>query len=218
MPGLVIRRVALFGIAQDQRFALGAHQHFVLGQLEINHRDDFAVLPRGVQSRFVDQIGQIRARQARRSASHYRKIDVIAQRNFLGVDFENSFAAVDIRPAYHHPTVETAGAQQRGIEHIRAVGRRHQNHAFVGFEAVHLHQQLIQRLLALVVTAAETCAAVTSYGVDFIDEDDAGRVLLALFEQIAHAAGAHANEHFDEIRARNREKGHAGFAGNGARQ
>jgi hypothetical protein len=49
-------------------------------------------------------------------------------------------------------------------------------------------------------------------------KDDAGRVLFALLEQIADAAGAHANEHFHEIRAGDGEERHAGFAGDGARQ
>ena len=54
-------------------------------------------------------------------------------------------------------------------------------------EAVHLDEQLVERLLALVVTAAEAGAAVAADGVDLVDEDDAGRVLLALLEQVADA-------------------------------
>ena len=52
--------------------------------------------------------------------------------------------------------------------------------------------------------------------VDFVDEDDAGSVLLALFEEIANAAGADADEHFDEVRAGNGEEWHVSFAGNSA--
>ncbi len=85
-------------------------------------------------------------------------------------------------------------------------------------EAVHFDQQLVQGLLALIVTAAETGAAMAADGVDFIDEDDAGRVLLALFEQIADAAGADADEHFDEVRTGDGEERNAGFAGDGAGQ
>ena len=68
-------------------------------------------------------------------------------------------------------------------------------------EAVHLDQELVQRLLALVVAAAEPRAAVPADGVDLVDEDDAGGVLLALLEEVAHAAGADADEHLDEVRA-----------------
>ena len=54
--------------------------------------------------------------------------------------------------------------------------------------------------------------------VDFVDEDDAGGVLLALFEQIAHAAGADADEHFHEVRTGDGEERHVGFARDGAGQ
>ena len=75
--------------------------------------------------------------------------------------------------------VEAAGPQQRRIEHVGAVGRGDQDDAFVGLEAVHLDEQLVERLLALVVAAAEAGAAMAADRVDFVDEDDAGRVLLA---------------------------------------
>ena len=39
-------------------------------------------------------------------------------------------------------------------------------------EAVHLDEQLVERLLALVVAAAEPGAAMTADGVDLVDEDD----------------------------------------------
>src|SRR5690606_32970676 len=80
--------------------------------------------------------------------------------------------------------------------------------ALVAFEAVHLDQQLVQRLLALVVTAAEARAAMTADRVDFVDEDDTRRVLLRLVEHVADARGADADEHLYEIGARNREKRH----------
>ena len=50
----------------------------------------------------------------------------------------------------------------------------------VGAEAVHLHQQLVQRLFALVVPAAQACASLAAHGVDLIDEDDAGMVFWPL--------------------------------------
>ena len=43
-------------------------------------------------------------------------------------------------------------------------------------------------------------------------------MLLGLLEHVANARGADADEHFDEIGARNREKGHFGLAGDGAGQ
>ena len=59
-------------------------------------------------------------------------------------------------------------------------------------------------------------AAMTADRVDFVDEDDARRVLLGLLEHVAHAAGAHAHEHLDEVRSRNREERHVRFTRDGA--
>ena len=129
---------------------------------------------------------------------------------------QDHLATLHVGTADDDAPVEAAGPEQRRIEHVRAVGRRHQDHAFVRFEAVHLDQQLVQRLLALVVSAAEAGAAMTADSVDFIDEDDAGRVLLALLEQIANAARADAHEHFDEVRTGDGEERHIRFAGDGA--
>ena len=88
----------------------------------------------------------------------------------------------------------------------------------VRLEAVHLDQQLVQRLLALVVAAAEARAALAADRVDFVDEHDAGRVLLRLLEHVAHARRADADEHLDEIGTGNREERHLGLAGDGPRQ
>ena len=114
--------------------------------------------------------------------------------------------------------VEAARAQERRVEHVGAVGGGDDDDAVVRLEAVHLDEELVQRLLALVVTAAEAGAAVATDGVDLVDEDDAGRVLLALLEQVADAAGADADEHLDEVRARDAEERHARFTGDGARE
>src|SRR5208337_80132 len=104
------------------------------------------------------------------------------------------------------------------IEHIGTVSGGHQDYAIVRFEAVHFDQQLVQSLFALVVPATQTRAAVTSYGVNFVNKDDAGGILLALLKQIAHAARAHADKHFDEVRTGDRKEGDVGFAGDGPRQ
>ena len=65
------------------------------------------------------------------------------------------------------------------------------------------------------MAAAEAGAAVAADGVDLVDEDDAGGVALRLVEQVAHAGGADADEHLDELGAADGEEGHAGLAGDG---
>ncbi len=61
-------------------------------------------------------------------------------------------------------------------------------------------------------------AALAADRVELVDEDDRGRGLLGLLEEVAHAAGADADDHLDELRRRDREERHVGLAGDGARQ
>src|SRR6266568_5190600 len=87
-------------------------------------------------------------------------------------------------------TVEAARAQQCGLEDVRPVRRGDQDDVVLHLEAVHLDEQLVQRLLALVVPAAEPRAAMAADGV----------------------------EHLDEVGARDAEERDASFARDGARE
>jgi len=51
-------------------------------------------------------------------------------------------------------------------------------------EAVHLHQQLVEGLFSLLVGAPERRPALSTQGIDLVDEDDAGGVLLGVAEQV----------------------------------
>ena len=110
------------------------------------------------------------------------------------------------------------GPQQRGIEDVGPVGGRDQDDVVLHLEAVHLDEQLVQRLLALVVAAAHAGAAMAADGVDLVHEDDAGGVLLRLLEEVAHPRGADADEHLDEVGAGDREERDARLARDGARE
>ena len=73
-------------------------------------------------------------------------------------------------------------------------------------------------VLAFLVAAHGRLHADFAERVQFVDEDDAGRLRLRLPEQIAHAGGAHADEHLDEFRSAEAEEGHLRLAGDGARE
>src|SRR5262245_25559847 len=125
---------------------------------------------------------------------------------------ENSLAPLDVGTIDNDTAIKSPRTKQCGIENIRTVGGRDEDHSLIRFETVHFDQQLVQRLFALVVAATETGPAVTTNRVDFVDEDNAGGVLLALLEEIANAGGADANEHLDEVGATDREKWDVCFA------
>src|SRR5205085_1502199 len=130
------------------------------------------------------------------------------------VHAQDAFAPLYVGAVDHDAAIESARTQQGGIEDVGPIGGSDENDAFVRLEAVHLDEELVQRLFALVVAAAETRAAMTADRVNFVDEHDAGCVLLALLEEVAHAGGADANEHLDKIGPADREERNVGFTGN----
>ena len=115
----------------------------------------------------------------------------------------------------------SARAQQRRVEDLGPVRRGEHDHAAARVEAVHLGEDLVQRLLALVVAAGDVRAAGRSRAADrveLVDEDDRGRGGLGLLEQIAHARGADPDDHLDELRGRHLEERNARLAGDRAGQ
>src|SRR6516164_1713614 len=54
--------------------------------------------------------------------------------------------------------------------------------------------------------------------VDFVNEDDAGSILLSLLEEVADAACADADKHLNEVGAGDGEERHVGLAGHSAGQ
>ena len=105
-------------------------------------------------SGLVHHVFQIRAGGVGHPLGHVIQIHIGGKRLALGVDLQNFHTAFLVGIVYRHLTVKAARTQQRRVEDIPAVGSRHDDDAFVDGETVHLHQQLVQGLLALVVTAA----------------------------------------------------------------
>ena len=62
-------------------------------------------------------------------------------------------ASVQVGTVDHDEPVEASRTHQRLIQHLGTVRRRHDDHVGTRIEAVHLGEQLVERLLALVVSA-----------------------------------------------------------------
>src|SRR5215471_16350329 len=120
------------------------------------------------------------------------------------MDRQDALAALHVGTIHDDAAIETARTEERRIENVGTVGGGNENDAFVRFEAIHFDEQLIQRLLALIMPASEAGATVTADRVDFVDEHDARRIFLALLEEVADAARPDADEHLDEIRPADR--------------
>ena len=218
VASLMIGGHFLLVVGHHHGFPFDAHHHLVLGLLEIDHGDEALALTRGQKRGFVDQIGKVRTGKARRAARNGPAIDVRCNRHFAHMDGQDLFPTLDIRAGNNDLAVKAARTQQSRVEHIGAVGCGDDDDAFVGVEPVHFDQQLVQRLLALVIAAAKASAAVATDGVNFVDEDDAGRRFLRLLEHVADPAGTDTDKHFNKVGAGNVEERHIGLPGNGAGQ
>ena len=215
MAGFVVSRVAFFVFGHDHGFALSAHHDLVFSAFEVFHGNHTAVAASGKQGRFVHEVSQIGTGEAGRTASEDRLVHVGADRNLAHVNFQNLFTAANIGQRNHDLTVKAARTQQCGVKNVRAVRGSDHDDAAVGVETVHLDEHLVQSLFAFVIASAETGAALTADRINFVDEDDAGRILLSVLEHVANTSGTDTDEHFNEVGTGNCEEGNFGFAGNG---
>ena len=216
VAALVIGGDLLFLLADDAALAARSADHAVHGLFQRRPGDDGPVLAGGEQRRLVDHVGQIGTGHADGALGQTVQIGVGGDGLSGRMHLEHGAAAGQVRVGHRDLTVEPAGTQQGRVQDVGPVGRGDQDDALTLTETVHLHQQLVERLLALVVATAQTRAALASDGVDLVDEDDAGAVLFGLLEEVPHPGGADADEHLDEIRAGDGEERDTGLAGHGA--
>ena len=205
-----------FSASDHPRLALGAGDDPLQGFLELGHADDLLVATGRQDGGLVDEVREVGAGEARRLARDAFDVNALVERLALGVDPQDLGPAADVGSIEDHLAVETARAQERRVQDVRPVRGGDHDHVGVRIEAVHLDQDLVEGLLALVVRAAETGATLAADRVDLVDEDDARGVALGLVEEVAYAARADADEHLDELRAGDAEERHARLTRDGA--
>ena len=217
VAGFVIGDDPALLVAHDP-LLLEPGDHAIDRLVEVLHLDRRLVAPRRQQRRLVDQIGEIGAGKAGRARGDDPEVDVLRGLDLAHVDLEDLFAAAHVRLVDEHLPVEPPGPHQRRIEHFGPVGGRHDDDPLAGVEAVHLGQELIEGLLALLVTPHRRLDADLAERVELVDEDDAGCLVLRLAEEIAHARRADADEHLDELGTAQAEERDVGLARDRARE
>jgi hypothetical protein len=173
---------------------------------EIGQMHAVCAAPRRQERCLVDQIGEVGAGKAGRQFGDLLGIDVGRQYRLFQVDVQYRDAILLVGAVDQNLTIEAAGAQQRRIQDLRPVGRRQQDDADRRIETVHLHEELIERLLLFGITAIRKGSAGAAQRVELVDKDDRRRLLARLVEQVAHPRGADADKHFDELGAGNRKE------------
>ena len=215
VAGLVVGGHGLVVVVHDAGALLRARDYAVDGLVDGALVDELHVRTRGEQRGLVEDVRQVRTREAGGALGDLAQVDLLREGLALRVDLQDGLAALQVGGLDGDLAVKTARAQQRRVEDVGAVGRRDQDDVGALVEAVHLDEELVERLLALVVAAADAAAAVATHGVDLVDEDDGRRVLLRALEELAHARGAHADVQLHELRTGDREERGVGLAGDG---
>ena len=147
--------------------------------------------PRREQRRLVDEVREVGADHARRRRGDPAEVDVGASGTAARVHLEDRLAAGPVGRLHGDAAVEAArAAAAPGRGRPGGWSRAITITPVDGVEAVHLGEDLVQRLLALVVAAAEAGDARRARAADrveLVDEDDRRRRRLRLREQVAHA-------------------------------
>ena len=147
VPGLVPGRGLVFAARVARRLALAAPEHLVARLLEDRMRNRLEALARGEERGLVDDVREVGAGVAARAAREALEVHVVRELHLRGVDREDGLAALERREVHVHLAVEAAGAQERGVEDVRAVRGGDHDHAVVRAEAVHLHEHRVERLV-----------------------------------------------------------------------
>ncbi len=148
----------------------------------------------------VDDIGNRGRRQADRVARQLREIQTRRGSDLAGVQAEQRFAVIEAGQADGNRAVEAAFTYQCRIERVGEVGGAQHQHAGSAIETVHLGEELVDDAVAFGIAGTCLLGALAD-AVDFVDEDDARRLLAGGAEQRLDLLDANAEIHRGEIAA-----------------
>src|SRR4029079_9214759 len=154
---------------------------------------------------------EVGAGAAERDVREPVEVDVLGQRLGLRLHGADLPATLLGGVVDEQVLAEATGPQDGLIERVEAVGGRDADDPAGRVEPVELDEQLVERLLALVVATDADAAALLGERVELVEEDDRRGVLVGVGEQRADARSAAADDHLDELRARDREERDAGL-------
>ena len=151
VAGLVVGDDVLLVLGQDRGLLLLAGDDHVDGLDEVLLVHAAPAKADGAEGGLVDDVGEVGTRGAGCGAGDDGEVVVRLHLDVVGVDLEDGLAAGEVGELDGDAAVKAAGAQERLVEGLGTVGRREDHDALVVVEAVHLGEELVQGLLALVV-------------------------------------------------------------------
>ncbi len=168
VPHLVVCDALPLLLVEPPALAFRASDAFFDSLFDVLVGNGFGLSARGQKSRLVQRVGQIGAGKTGRRLGDRTELDIVGQRFVAGVNLQDRFAADQVGRVDDHLTIKAARPQQGSVQHFRPVGGGQEDDASVRLEAVHFDQQLVQRLLALVINRADVDAPFAPDGVQFV--------------------------------------------------
>ncbi len=182
-----------FLLAHDTVFLLFSHKHLL-------HRIEQVLLIHilsscldGIDRRLIDHIRQIRSNRSRSRQRDLIQIHGIIHPHILGMHLQDFHSSLQIRLIYDNSSIKTSRTKKSLIQNLRPVGSRKNNNTFLAVKTIHFRQQLIQRLLSLLVPATVFGIPAPTDGIYLVNEHDTWSVFLCFLEQITHAGSAHTH-------------------------
>ena len=143
-----------FSLALIRRlFRGGTGYDTVDGLFHLAGCDCFLAVSGSEDRGFVDEVGEVCTTESRSLLGQDFHVHILGHRFALGVNGEDFAPAIDVRQVQDYAPVEAAGAEEGGVQDVRAVGCGEDDDVGRRVEAIHLDQDLVQGLLPLVVPA-----------------------------------------------------------------
>ena len=115
-----------------------------------------------------------------RNAMHTIPRHIVAQRHLSRQGEGRSNLATIKLFQTSHLSVKPTGTQESIVQNVSAVGGSNDNDACVALKPIHLCEQLVQCLLALIVATANSSSTRAADCINFIHENNAWGILLGL--------------------------------------
>mmetsp|Transcript_7856 Transcript_7856/g.23167 ORF Transcript_7856/g.23167 Transcript_7856/m.23167 type:complete len:226 (+) Transcript_7856:1406-2083(+) len=131
---------------------------------------------------------------------------------------EDTLATLEVGKVNSDLAIKATRAEKGLIQNVNTVRSGNGDDAWIAIESIHLHKDLVDGLLTLVIATSEASTTLTTNRINLINENNARSILLRLREDITHTRRTHTNEHFNKLRTRNRDEWDSSLTSHGLGQ
>ena len=200
MPCFVESNGALLLVGDEFVFLFQSTHNPIYGIQKVLLAHLARISSRGNQGCFIANVGDVSSAETRSLTGQKVYINAVVGFQRPQVHVKNGLPFLEVRHVHINLTVKTTSTHEGAVQNVSPVGGRQNDDTTVGAESIHLRQQLIEGVFALVIGAhAGILAPGTAHGIDLIDEHNARTLVFGLLEQIADTACPDTHKHFNEI-------------------